>query len=407
MSSNNEPDKDAKGFGGLSSLLSDVDDLPSSQPTPKNRPKEDSSRRQAKKKKKTQNNQSTDINNHQPDRTQPPLHNIPSSDQKWILIGLALFIGGFVLFSSQTHSSSKPKHTNIPSTLAGVDFSTPQPSPKKVVPARPVEEKPPYGKNKVLNAAQIRYCLAEKVRIDASEKVINNYSHSDVDRFNSMVNDYNNRCGAFRYRRGNLKHAQRDIDPYRSQIRAEGKARFVKVKPKPNEPVSAIKKRLNTSKKNGITADRLATNGLSNHLQQPVKKLSNSPAIQPKRIKPKPNETLRAIQKRLNKLGYNAGSVDGYMGKKTRTAIIRFQRDAKLNKTGIANKTLLAVLNKALPKLRAKSRPDKKNTQATGGDLNSFEKASITQVCESARKNQGSDNYYSCLKREIDRIGYF
>jgi len=358
MSANNGSDKDAKGFGGLSSLLSDVDDLPDYQPTPKSENKKESSRQQSKEGKKTQNNQ-PDLNNHQSEQTQP-------LDLRWIWISLALFIGVisiFTLLVSQDHSSEKPKYSYTPPTSAKVDFSISQPSPKQATPARPVEEKPPYGKSKVLSVAQIRYCLAEKVRIDASETVISNYSQSDVDHFNSMVNDYNSRCGEFRYRRGSLKRAQHDIEPYRRQLQGEGKALFAKTKPKPDETVKAIQNQLNKSgynagfadgymdkktrqaimanqKNSRITVDGLATNSLHNHSHRPARQLSNSGVSKPSRTKRKPDETVRAIQKRLNELGYNAGSVDGYMGKKTRLAIMDYQRRNQMIVDGKASKNL-------------------------------------------------------------------
>jgi hypothetical protein len=69
-------------------------------------------------------------------------------------------------------------------------------------PARPVESQPPVGQNTVLSTAQIRYCLAEDIRMDGAKAAVNNYIDSDVERFNAMVADYNSRCGSFRYRRG-------------------------------------------------------------------------------------------------------------------------------------------------------------------------------------------------------------
>src|SRR3546814_1009207 len=66
----------------------------------------------------------------------------------------------------------------------------------------PTGSKPPVGQNLVLSSEQIRYCLAEDIRMDGAKSAINNYSDYDVDRFNAMVADYNSRCGSFRYRSG-------------------------------------------------------------------------------------------------------------------------------------------------------------------------------------------------------------
>lgn len=56
--------------------------------------------------------------------------------------------------------------------------------------------------------------------------------------------------------------------------------------------------------------------------------------------------TIREIQKALNDAGYNAGPVDGIMGKATRAAITRFQVDQKLVADGVVGpKTALALAN--------------------------------------------------------------
>jgi len=54
-----------------------------------------------------------------------------------------------------------------------------------------------------------------------------------------------------------------------------------------------------------------------------------------------------AVQRYLNQLGYNAGSVDGILGPKTRSAIRVFQRDAGLPIDGKVSKRLLAQLEDA------------------------------------------------------------
>lgn len=45
-------------------------------------------------------------------------------------------------------------------------------------------------------------------------------------------------------------------------------------------------------------------------------------------------EDIRSVQFNLNKLGYEAGSTDGVMGRRTRTALRGFQEDAELPETG-------------------------------------------------------------------------
>lgn len=91
----------------------------------------------------------------------------------------------------------------------------------------PIEQRPAAGGNeRILTSAEIRYCLAEEIRIRAAEAVVNNYNDKDVDRFNVYIDDYNQRCGRFRYRSGAVERARADIEAQRFRLEAEGRARF-------------------------------------------------------------------------------------------------------------------------------------------------------------------------------------
>ena len=54
--------------------------------------------------------------------------------------------------------------------------------------------------------------------------------------------------------------------------------------------------------------------------------------------------TIKNVQKKLNKLGYDCGTADGVSGKKTKAAIKEYQEDNDLKVTGTINKTLLTNL---------------------------------------------------------------
>jgi peptidoglycan hydrolase-like protein with peptidoglycan-binding domain len=171
--------------------------------------------------------------------------------------------------------------------------------------------------------------LAEKIRLDAAEIVINNYINSDVERFNGFVANYNSRCGEFRYRQGALESARRDVEPYRAQIQLEGRVRFV---PSP------------TAKATAPTASRLA-----------------------------PDPMVEAVQLRLQDLGYEIGNADGLFGGETRAAIQAFQRNRGLSADGVANAALLRQLEVAVPQNR------KQNSNANS-TLPSFSSTSQSQM---------------------------
>ncbi len=278
---------EGKGFAGLSSLVSEVDTTPP--PAPKREPAAaaPSAERPA-----------------SPQPSQRQTYQEPSqpssggsSGGKWVL-GIAAVIGVFWLIGQSNKSTTSSAPAYSPSAQSAAPSYSPSEEPK--APSRPDESMPPVGQNMVLSTAQIHYCLAEDIRMDGAKAAINNYIESDVDRFNAMVADYNSRCGSFRYRSGALESARRDIELYRNELQAEGRSRF----------------------------SRPSTGAIST----------------PESSVPAPDATVQAIQRKLNELGYEAGTADGLMGRGTRSAIIAFQQDRGLVATGVADQVLLLQL---------------------------------------------------------------
>lgn len=54
--------------------------------------------------------------------------------------------------------------------------------------------------------------------------------------------------------------------------------------------------------------------------------------------------TVKKVQRKLNKLGYKCGKADGRYGKKTKSAIRKFQRRKGMSVTGKINKKLIKKL---------------------------------------------------------------
>lgn len=327
--------QDRKGFAGLTSMLSDVDATVDSAPKSQHREALSSSTQQSSPASRLER-QEEPASNQQPHQA-PEQPSDSSSTGKW-LFGIAAVFGSVIWLANQSDNSSSSRSTYLPSDAARVvssgtddkstligSTSSPTPSSTSVAPTttkqpltaqpqtpiRPVEAQPSIGRDNVLSTAQIRYCLAEKIRLDAAETVLNNYVDADVDRFNGYVNDYNSRCGEFRYRQGALESAQRDLEPYRSHLQAEGRSRFVR---------------------GPSAATRL-----------------QAPALAPQSVRPPPDATVQAVQRLLNDLGYDVGDADGLMGNRTRVAIIAFQRENKIPVTGAADQSLLLQMQRAAP----------------------------------------------------------
>ena len=88
------------------------------------------------------------------------------------------------------------------------------------------EQRPAVGNGLVLSAAEIRYCLAEDIRVNGMKKAVNQYSASSVDAFNRAVSDYNSRCSHFRYRSGALEAARREVESRRAALELDGMQRI-------------------------------------------------------------------------------------------------------------------------------------------------------------------------------------
>lgn len=92
------------------------------------------------------------------------------------------------------------------------------------------EEKPPVGKDNVLNSGQIRYCLCEEIRIKEMKGIVNASSEAEVDLFNAAVTDYNSRCSEFRYRKSTFESVQAEVEQMRSSLEEEGRHRILQIR---------------------------------------------------------------------------------------------------------------------------------------------------------------------------------
>ena len=113
-----------------------------------------------------------------------------------------------------------------PSTAA--TGSETAPSPVTWIPVdETFDQPPPRAKGQLLTVAQLRYCLAENIRLDAGKAALEGAQSSDlsIDAFNRRIEDYNGRCGEFRYRESEMTSAKNAVDASRFTLEREGRER--------------------------------------------------------------------------------------------------------------------------------------------------------------------------------------
>lgn len=202
------------------------------------------------------NNELEDINKHhdsqdvrkaesqspviQPDHNKEKKSDTGSSAPKENTTSKYIFISMIVVAAiiGYALTSSSPPTKTSPPVRAVYPSPAPAPAPEKA-PERPApaptpapipvtkfdpEEKPPVGSGLRFSTPQIRYCVYEKVRVEAMRDIID--SNYQVTIFNHYVDDYNSRCTNFRYRRGSLQAVQSEVSAKMSVLRREGRSRF-------------------------------------------------------------------------------------------------------------------------------------------------------------------------------------
>lgn len=322
-----------RGFAGLSALVSEVDTMLPTAPKISNVDKADTS---------LERPPPTAIAAESPSSSSAPKRpwNVEAEHKgkhptqgknsalNWKFFGIALALVSGVLFiviSSDRQATTVTPYIPEPSDQTQ-PFDTPigvadaQPSQPPAASVRPYEEQPPVGRDVVLTTAQIRYCMAEEMRLDGARAIIGQGNGVQISRFNGMVVDYNSRCGQFKYRDGSWAIAVQDTTPFRQQYEEEGRDLFSKKSPSQSESGS-------------------------NMAEQTPDDESSKPYV------PSPDSSVLEAQRLLNGLGYEAGPENGLLTGRTQVAIINFQQDRGIDPaTGIVDGTLLFQLRHALPR---------------------------------------------------------
>ncbi|WP_296702471.1 hypothetical protein [Thiocapsa sp. UBA6158] len=152
-----------------------------------------------------------------------------------VLKGVLWLIGVFVIFVmladliDNSQSENAGTRTSTPSNTAPTAATQSVPS---------LEFKfPPIGTGHHLNVSEIRWCLREDIWIEAQRPLAT--TNSEIDRFNAMVDDYNRRCGSYRYYDDAFNRAKRDVESLRSAIVTKARSEPTGSSTSPWEPHNA------------------------------------------------------------------------------------------------------------------------------------------------------------------------
>lgn len=191
-----ESDKPKKGFAGLNSMVSVVD-----VPEPKIKESANSE------KEKTTTQWGAPFEFNLPNPTPEP----PFWKKPWFM-----WTGGIIILLIVVTAFSDKKKEVSPSYNSTNNNST--------TPAYTsnYEEMPPIGNDITLTNNQIRFCLSEKIRIEAWETNVNTYSDISVNTFNKNVENFNIRCSSYRYKKYVMETVRREVEARRAELYAEG-----------------------------------------------------------------------------------------------------------------------------------------------------------------------------------------
>jgi len=143
---------------------------------------------------------------------------------KWFIGLVGLILVSWLIWQNNngSHGNKNPSYNPPSSSQSSYQQSDPTPAvadPRTTKSAGLHYTKPSAGTDNVLSVPEIRWCIREDIRIGAMRDVVD--TNEGIDKFNQIVNDYNSRCGNYRYRQGTQAQAERDVEPYRNQIVTE------------------------------------------------------------------------------------------------------------------------------------------------------------------------------------------
>lgn len=83
------------------------------------------------------------------------------------------------------------------------------------------ETRPSYGSNQSFSRSQIRYCMFQDKRLEYIRPLLS--TNEDIVDFNTMIEDYNNRCSSYRYQENDMRAVRNDLIERQSKLQADAR----------------------------------------------------------------------------------------------------------------------------------------------------------------------------------------
>ena len=126
----------------------------------------------------------------------------------WILVAIA----------SDSNRSTRSSSSGMSRSVPGAPRPTP-PTRSETLSTNFDYSMPPVGSIDVHSVPEIRWCLRQDIRIETWRPLA--MTNRQIAAFNQVVEDYNGRCGSYRYYQRSMATARRDIASLRSLISME------------------------------------------------------------------------------------------------------------------------------------------------------------------------------------------
>lgn len=277
----------------------------------------------------------------------------------WGLVAAAVI--GWIVIEETSRPPSPVAHyrpapyTPPPSPPISSPPPRPAPAPAPQAPVQPPAATPGNSNVALLSLSEVRWCEFQSRRLDAARASVRTirssgaYTARDIDaaisQFNRLVDQYNSSCD-------NRRFLERDLQ----QVQDEARARATELSQEGQRMISSVL--VDRVQAPAPPASQAAPAPVR---PAPVAPSINSPSAQTPTPTPSassPSQTVspgqdaladramaRAVQERLNVLGFSAGPADGVFGPRSRAALREFKRSRGLPDNDVFDAATLRALS--------------------------------------------------------------